>query len=424
MGYGMGLDSGGLLGLSMGSVKKIGIGMIGCGVVGGGVVRHLKENYKLIASRSGLDVEIRKVAVQDLLKDRGVAKELLTTDWREVISDPTVDVVELTGGVDLPEEIALASIEAGKPLVTANKAMLAERADSIFPAAHRKGIPIYFEAAVAGGIPILKLLCEGLRANRILQIHGIINGTCNYILTRMEAEKLPFETILAEAKELGYAEADESLDVDGVDAAHKAALLAGLAYGAPVPFDRVYVEGIREVTPVDMEFASRLGYTIKLLATIIPHDGGELEVRVNPTLVPKDHILAGVTDVFNAVQVVGDVVGSTFCSGMGAGASPTASAVLADIIDAGMGAGGLTHIMGETPARILPMGEARLSFLARLTVKNHPGVLAQVAQVFGNNGIGISSVFQPEDVQAAITEIKKLDVVAGPCPVIRLEEFE
>jgi len=417
--------------------------MIGCGVVGGGVVCHLKKNRDLIATRSGLDLEIRKVAVRDINKDRGLAKEVLTTDWQEVVADPSVDiVVELAGGVDLPEQIALATIKAGKPLVTANKAMLAERAESLFPAAQKANVPLFFEAAVAGGIPILKALCEGLRANRIDQVHGIINGTCNYILTRMEAERLPFETILAEAKELGYAEADESLDVDGIDAAHKAALLAWLAYGAPVPFDQVYVEGIREITPLDMEFAAKLGYTIKLLATIAPHESGEVEVRVNPALVPKSHVLAGIAGVFNAVQVVGDVVGPTLFYGRGAGASPTASSVLADIIDAGGGNPGLTGIFGDKSAKVLPMDDVALPFYARLTVENRPGVLAQVANIFGMNEIGISSVFQPEDhmestvplvllldkareadLQAAITDIKKLDVVAGPCQIIRVEEF-
>ena len=420
---------------------------MGCGVVGGGVVENLKKNADLIASRTGLRMEVCKVAVRDLSKARPVAVDLLTESWQEVVSHPDVDiVVELMGGIDQPLEVVLAAIEAGKPVVTANKALLAERGEEIFSKAADAGVPVFFEASVAGGIPIVKALSEGLRANQIEELHGIINGTCNYILTRMEAEGLDFETILKQAKELGYAEADESLDVDGIDAAHKAAILAGLAYGFVVPFDDVFVEGIREISPLDMEFAEKMGYTIKLLATIRPHAESRIEVRVNPALVSRKHVLASIHGVFNAVQVTGDVVGETLFYGRGAGADPTASAVLADVIEAALGlAGGSCRtapVFNVGAATVLPMEEVVVPYYARLTVQNTPGVLAQVAAIFGKNEIGISSVFQPEghvdpevplvllldqakeaDMQSALKEIKELDVVGSPCQLIRVEDL-
>ncbi len=420
---------------------------MGCGVVGGGVVNNLKKNADLIASRTGIQMQVRKVAVRDLSKPRPVSADLLTESWQEVVSDPEVDiVVELMGGIDQPLEVVLAAIAAGKPVVTANKALLAERGEIIFSQAAEAKVPVFFEASVAGGIPIVKALSEGLRANRIEQLHGIINGTCNYILTRMEAEKLDFQTILDEAKALGYAEADESLDVDGIDAAHKAAILAGLAYGFVVPFEDVYVEGIREITPLDMEFAAKMGYTIKLLATIRPHADKRVEVRVNPALVSRSHVLASINGVFNAVQVKGDVVGETLFYGRGAGADPTASAVLADTIEAALGVAGAScrtaPVFKRDGVTVLPMDEVIVAYYARLTVRNTPGVLAQVAAIFGQHDIGVSSVFQPEDhvdpdvplvflldkakeadMQSALKEIKQLDVVGSPCQLIRVEDL-
>lgn len=421
--------------------------MIGCGVVGGGVVQNLKKNADLITSRTGMSMEVRKIAVRDLAKSRPVKTGLLTDSWQAVVADPEVDiVVELMGGIDQPLQVMLAAIEAGKPVVTANKALLAERGEIIFDKAASAQVPVFFEASVAGGIPIVKALSEGLRANQIEELHGIINGTCNYILTRMEAEKLDFQTILQEAKDLGYAEADESLDVDGFDAAHKAAILAGLAYGFIVPFDEVYVEGIRDISPLDMEFAQKMGYTIKLLATIRPHADSRIEVRVNPALVSRSHVLASINGVFNAVQVTGDVVGETLFYGRGAGSDPTASAVLADTIEAALGlAGGSCRtapVLKSGAAAVLPMDEVSVPYYVRLTVRNTPGVLAQVSAIFGKHEIGISSVFQPEDhvdpdvplvllldkakeadMQSALREIKELDVVGSPCQLIRVEEL-
>ncbi|MEO0453981.1 MAG: homoserine dehydrogenase [Verrucomicrobiota bacterium] len=431
----------------MNDKKEIGVGLIGCGVVGGGVIKHLTENATVLEERLGAGIAVRKVAVRDLTKDRGLDPTLLTDQPSEVIDDPSVDiVVELMGGTDQAYDLAQAALQAGKPLVTANKALLAERGESLFAQAEESGVSIFFEASIAGGIPIVKALSEGLSANRILSIHGIINGTCNYILSRMSNEGLEFEPILKEAKELGYAEADESLDVDGIDAAHKAALLGTLAFGFWVPMEDVLVEGIREITAADILFARKLGYRIILLATMKPIEGSAVEVRVHPTLIPEDHILASVTGVFNAVTVTGDVVGHTLYYGRGAGADPTASAVISDVIEAGQG------ILNEAAPRKLRRHQAHgqvidrdqvvTPFYARLLVENRPGVLAQVARILGEKKIGISSVFQPEeheeeaiplvmlldrakeaDLRSAIAEVEQLDVVKGPCQIIRVEDF-
>lgn len=425
--------------------------MVGCGVVGGGVVHHLTANRRLLQERLGADLVIRKVAVRDTATDRGLDPACLTTDWREVVTDPQVDiVVELMGGTGTAAEVALAALEEGKPLITANKALLAEKGESIFRRAGEKDISIYFEASIAGGIPIVKALSEGLNANHILSIHGIINGTCNYILTRMTDEGAEFAPILAEAKALGYAEADESLDVDGIDAAHKAALLATLAYGFWVPMEKVMVEGIRDITAADIAFARQLGYRILLLATIRPHPSGDgsprIEVRVHPTLVPESHILASVTGVFNAISVVGDAVGESLFYGRGAGAGPTASAVISDIMEAAF------EILHQAPPRRLRLGDGEGAVLdrdeivcpyyIRLQVVNRPGVLARVADILGQHDIGISSVFQPEKhedtdvplvilldraqesrLRTAIAKIEQLPVVKARCQVIRVEDF-
>jgi len=428
-------------------MKSFGIGMVGCGVVGGGVLRHLQANHDLLAERAGTSFALSRVAVRDAAKARGVDPRLVTTDWRQVVADPSVDVVvELMGGTGTAREVAEAAVVAGKPLVTANKALLAECGAELFSLAERHNTPVYFEASVAGGIPILKALREGLRANRILAMHGIINGTCNYILSRMAAEGSDYAGVLAEAKRLGYAEADEALDVDGVDAAHKAVILASLAYGFWVPMERLLVEGIRGVSAQDMAFARKLGYTIKLLATIKPDARHAVAVRVHPTLVPLAHVLASVSGVYNAVCVEGDVVGSTLFYGRGAGPDATASAVLGDIAEAaidrlhGVGFRRLASHTCYTGA--VPAAEMVSRFYVRLNVIDQPGVLAQVAAVFGRHRIGISSVFQPEGhegdtvplvmllddarqdaFRAALEEIETLPVARKPSQVIRVEDF-
>jgi homoserine dehydrogenase len=427
-------------------VKTFGIGMVGCGVVGGGVLRNLARNHGLLAERCGAGFKVERVAVRDPGRSRANLKAPVTDDWREVVDDPKVDfVLELMGGTTVAFEVAKAALEAGKPLITANKALLAEKGEELFALADSAKVPIYFEASVAGGIPIVKALREGLCANHINRVHGIINGTCNYILSRMAEEGLEYSVVLAEAKKLGYAEADESLDVDGIDAAHKATILASLAYGFCVPFHAVYVEGIRLVEGLDVQMARRLGYGIKLLATIESHPHGAASVRVHPTLIPLKHVLASVGGVYNAVAVEGDVVGSTLFYGRGAGPDPTASAVLGDLAEA---AGDRLHggRRGFVPhnlyGKVLTMAEVVTRYYLRLTVENQPGVLAEVAAIFGKHGIGISSVFQPEDhddetvplvllmdyakestMQAALAEAKGLTVVRDPCRLIRVEDF-
>lgn len=414
-------------------------------------MHHLSRNRQLLQERLGADLVVRKAAVRDPSKDRGLDAACLTTDWREVVSDPQVDiVVELMGGTESAADVALATIDAGKPLVTANKALLAEKGEPIFLKAGENNVSIYFEASIAGGIPIVKALREGLNANDILSIHGIINGTCNYILSRMTDEGAEFDPILQEAKALGYAEADESLDVDGIDAAHKAALLATITYGFWVPIEKVVVEGIRDISAADIAFARQLGYRIILLATIKPHELEEgmrrIEVRVQPTLVPLSHILASVTGVFNAISVVGDVVGESLFYGRGAGSGPTASAVISDIIEAAH------EILHQAPPRHLRLGQSKgmvldrddivRPYYTRLQVVNRPGVLAQVAEILGNHDIGISSVFQPEkhedvdvplvilldsaresNLRNAIDRIEQLPVVKAKCQVIGVEDF-
>jgi homoserine dehydrogenase len=442
-----GLTIAGVSGLILAFMKSFGIGLVGCGVVGGGVIRHLRANHDLLAERSGSRFEIRRVAVRDPGKDRGVEASLVTTDWHEVVNDPTVDVVvELMGGIGTAREVAEATLRAGKPLVTANKALLAEAGADLFALAESRETPIYFEASVAGGIPIIKALREGLRANRILAMHGIINGTCNYILSRMAGEGSDYAAVLADAKRLGYAEADEALDVDGIDAAHKAAILASLAYGFWVPMKDLLIEGIRNITALDMAFAKKLGYTIKLLATIQPDSNAAVAVRVHPTLVPLHHVLASVSGVFNAVSVEGDVVGPTLFYGRGAGADATASAVLGDIAEAAIdrlhGVGFRRLASHTCYTGTVPVREMISRFYVRLSVIDQPGVLAQVAAVFGRHHIGISSVFQPEGhegdtvplvmllddarqeaFQAALAEIESLPVARKPSQVIRVEDF-
>lgn len=428
-------------------MKTFGIGLVGCGVVGGGVVRHLQANHGLLTERSGVGLELRVIATLDPNKVPENSGARLTANWREVVDDPTVDiVVELMGGTTIAREVAEAALRAGKSLVTANKALLAHCGEELFALAEKHRASIYFEASVAGGIPIIKALREGLRANRILSIHGIINGTCNYILSRMADEGSDYAEVLAEAKRLGYAEANEALDVDGIDAAHKAAILASLAYGFWVKMDQLYIEGIRQVSSLDMAFARKLGYTIKLLAHIRPSEQNAVAVRVNPTLVPLSHVLASVSGVYNAVAVEGDVVGRTLFYGRGAGADATASAVLGDIseaaIDRSHGAGFRRLASNTCYSGTVPVQDMISRFYVRLNVTDRPGVLARVADVFGRHRIGISSVFQPEghegesvplvmllddaresDFSAALREIENLDVVHRPSQVIRVEDF-
>ncbi len=432
-------------------MKEIGIGILGFGTVGAGVVECLQQNGQLLESRSGLRIVLRKIADLDLDRDRGVAvdRSVLTDDALSVIEDPSVDiVVELIGGVTAARELILRAMELGKPVVTANKALLAEHGEEIFRAASETGADLYFEASVGGGIPIIRSVREGLIGNRINTIYGILNGTCNYILTRMEQESLPFESVLKEAQEAGYAEAEPSLDIDGLDTAHKAVILAALAYGQSVKMGDILVEGIRGIEPIDIRFAGELGYRIKLLA-ILKESDGALDVRVHPTLVPLSHLLASVGNVFNAVLVSGDVVGETMYYGRGAGREPTASAVVGDILDVARNIACGTS--GRVPSPVDSSGGGNLKpsesilvrYYLRLSLRDEPGMLAKVARILGGHRISIASVIQQEestgeyvpviilthnavegDFRNALEEIDALDEVGAATVRYRIEDFD
>jgi len=387
------------------SAPVLNIGICGFGTVGQGVWKHLSANRARLESRLGVRLNLARAAVRDLgrARDVRIPRRLLTTDPLSIARDPSIHIVcELMGGTTVARQVTLAALRAGKVVVSANKALICEHGPEIMAAARRHGGHFFFEASVAGGIPIIKALREGLVANRFTRIYGILNGTCNYILTRMKEQGAPYAEVLADAKRLGYAEADESLDVDGWDTAHKAAVLAWLAHGVWVPTDRMVVEGISRLTPADIRNAATLGYGIKLLA-VITRDfrRDELAVRVHPTLLPAGDVIANVNGVFNAISVTGDVVGTTLYSGRGAGRDATASAVISDIADAasllrhGKGA----HLLGEDPVapsrcRLAPPESIRGRFYVRLTVRDQPGVLARVASEMARHQVSIATVIQ------------------------------
>ena len=429
-------------------MRQVGIGIAGLGTVGAGVYKHVAQNRALLTERIGTELVVRRAGVRDVHKPRvaGPPPGELTTRWQDLIDDPGVEiVVELMGGIAEPLALINAAIDAGKVVVTGNKALLAEHGKEIFARAAEKRVPVFFEASTAGGIPIIKTIREALIANHIVSIHGIINGTSNYILTRMTDAGLDFADALAEAQAQGYAEADPTLDLNGWDAAHKAVILASLAYGFWVETDRIFVEGIDRVTATDIRFAGELGYRIKLLA-IIKAEGG-VEVRVHPTLIPKTHVLASVSGVFNAVRVCGDVVGETLFYGRGAGQDPTASAVISDLAEAAVALGGQHRTYGFTPHGLYgtcrPLEDIVSRYYLRLAVEDRPGVLAQVAGILGQNEIGISSVVQPEthdaagraqlvlmldrashrQMQTALGEILRLTCVTPPAALLRVESF-
>jgi len=427
-------------------MKKVKIGILGFGTVGAGVVEGIIKNGELMAQRSGILPLLGKIADLDIVSDRGVQVDpsLLTTDARAVIHDPEIElIVELIGGVTIAKELVLEALQAGKPVVTANKALLAEAGRELFEAAVQNGTGLYFEASVAGGIPVLRALRHGLMANQIQSMYGILNGTCNYILTRMEREGLDFDHVLADAQKLGYAETPPDLDIDGLDTAHKAVLLASLAYGAPVAMDAFSVEGIRGLAHREIEYADELGYRIKLLA-VIRNVEGQIEMRVEPALVPKEHLLASVHDSFNAVFVEGDVVGETLYYGRGAGRKPTASAVMGDIIEAAEGKNQhCTWMLQKDHLEARSATDIFIRCYIRLSLKDQPDVIAQVAHVLGKHKISIASVIQKEqnvgeqvpvvflthqalakDFEIAIREIRALDVVEGEPVRITIEDFE
>jgi homoserine dehydrogenase len=393
----------------MSKPSTINIGICGLGTVGQGVWKHLERSRADLESRLGVNIVLARAAVRDLERKRDISipADRITTDALSIATDPSIHIVcELIGGTKLAREVTLAALERGKVVVSANKALICDHGAEIFAAAKKHGGHFLFEASVAGGIPIIKALREGLVANRFKLIYGILNGTCNYILTRMVQEGAPYETILADAKRLGYAEADESLDVEGWDTAHKASILAYLAHGVWVKTDKMTVEGINKITQADLKYAATLGYGIKLLAVITrDFEANELFVRVHPTLLPKDRVLANVNQVFNGIAVTGDVVGTTTYIGRGAGQDATASAVISDIADAvallTTGKAPLLpedaasiHARGQQLPVISPPEKISSRYYLRMTVKDEPGVLAKIATVMADNRVSIASVIQ------------------------------
>ena len=430
-------------------MKEIRIGIIGFGTVGAGTAANLLANSDVIARRTGVKLVLSRIADLDITTDRGVEVPpgVLTTDAAEAIAESDI-VVELVGGTTVAKKFILDAIRAGKSVVTANKALLALHGEEIFAAAEAAGVDVFYEASVAGGIPIIKALREGLVGNRIRRIYGIMNGTCNYILTRMEREGADFNTVLADAQKLGYAEANPSLDIDGFDTAHKTAILAALAFGEWFGLDPVHVEGIRDLELADLRYADELGYRIKLLS-IIKMNGGKVEMRVHPTLIPKEALLANISDVFNGVMVEGDYVGQTLFYGRGAGRCATASAVVADITDAAinLAVGSVRRIPAFHPGRqfdeVLKMEDTSSRYYLRFLVEDCPGVIASITQILADRSISISSLIQHErrdadgtvalvilthlaperEIRAALTEIDTLSINRVPVKLMRIEDL-
>lgn len=438
------------------SCSSLGIGLAGFGTVGSGVWNTLERNGDLITGRTGggVRLHIAKILVRDPAKTRAITGdvplEMFTTDWHALVEDPAVDiVVELIGGTTDAFDIVAAALRAKKPVVTGNKALLAERGVELFALSRETDTPIHFEAAVAGGIPIIRTVQDSFIGNRILSFSGIINGTSNYILGRMTDASLTFEAALAEAQALGYAEADPALDVNGWDAAHKAILLATLAYGFPIDPKSIHVSGIEQVRPTDIHFAKSLGYVVKLLAIIREHSDGAVELRVQPSFIAKSNILASVHGVFNAVAVHGDAAGESLFYGRGAGQDPTASSVVADLVEA---ARSLKHASGhrgflpyQKNGRILPVSETSTAYYVRFDVTDRPGVIAEIAKVLADHRIGISGTHSPVNpsnpdaefvdmvfllhtcpfgkLQAALTEIEALDCINSTPVVFRIESL-
>lgn len=429
--------------------REVKVGIIGFGTVGSGVVSCLMENSQVIVRRTGLYPVVAKIADLDLEKDRGVLikRELLTNDGFSAIESSDV-VVELVGGTKYAKEIILEALKRGKPVVTANKALLAECGEEIFAAAEKSKADIYYEGSVAGGIPIIKALREGFVANKIESIHAILNGTCNYILSKMESENRSFSTALAEAKKMGYAEANPAMDIDGSDTLHKAAILGSLAYGEWFGIQPIYREGIEKISVEDIKFASTLGYKLKLLA-IIKQQNEDVQIRVHPTLIKKQTMLANVSDVFNAVRIMGNPVGETLFYGRGAGRNATASAVVADIVDVCLNLKFGSHRrvpsfrIGRQFRHIIPMEDIFIRYYLRINVHDRPGVIASVSTVLGNKKISISSIFQTEEsssgntslvilthkaneklMREAVAEIEKFDFVRHKITLIRIEDMD
>jgi homoserine dehydrogenase len=435
-------------------MKPMNVGLLGAGTVGGGTFAVLARNAEEISRRAGRPINITVVADKNLALAKTVTQGAcrITDDAFSVVSDPEVDIViELIGGTGVAKELVLKAIHSGKHVVTANKALLAVHGNEIFAAAQQMRVMVAFEAAVAGGIPIIKAVREGLAANRIEWVAGIINGTTNFILSEMRDKGLSFDTVLKEAQRLGYAESDPTFDIEGVDAAHKITILSAIAFGIPVQFDKAYIEGISKLDATDIKYAEQLGYRIKLLG-ITKHTDEGVELRVHPTLIPGKRLIANVEGAMNAVLVQGDAVGATLYYGKGAGAEPTASAVIADLVD-------VTRMHTADPQnrvphlafqpnqladlRILSMDEVQTSYYLRMRVQDKPGVLADITRILADEQISIDAVIQKEPgegeehtdlimlthqtrekrINTAIAKIEALKVISGKVIRIRLEEL-
>ncbi len=435
-------------------MKPINIGICGLGTVGYGSFTVLKNNCKEIARRVGTDVVVSHVGARRLRPGQDIGKVKKSADVFAVVNDPEVDIVlELMGGIDVAKPLVLQAIANGKHVVTANKALIAKHGNEIFAAAAKKNVIVAYEASVAGGIPIIKAIREGLAGNSIQWLVGIINGTGNFILTEMREKSRAFADVLKEAQALGYAEADPTFDIEGIDAAHKLTILASIAFGIPLQFEKIYTEGISRITQEDIRYADELGYRIKHLGISRKTLGG-IELRVHPTLIDAESIIANVNGVMNAVMVNGDAVGSTLYYGAGAGAGPTASAVVADIIDTARmisspesGVPALAFRDSLTDMPILPMGDVVSTYYLRITAIDKPGVLADITRILGDRGISIEAIIQKEprgmdaasqrvpviiltreireaEMNEAIARIEKLEAIADKVTRIRVYRLE
>lgn len=433
-------------------MKEIQVGMLGFGTVGSGVVRLIRENASIIQEKLGAKLNLKRIAVRDTKKDRGIPLEpgVLTDDFQSVLSDPGISIiVELIGGYSPAREYVLAAIENGKHVVTANKALLAFHGEEIYAAAARKRVEVRYEAAVGGGIPVLSAIKGNMAANRFWTVLGILNGTCNYILTRMTREGADFDVVLKNAQDLGYAEADPTFDIQGIDTAHKLCLLITLCFGTRVDFKDIYTEGIASVSALDIDFARRFGYRIKLLA-IGKRDGERVEARVQPTMVPVDDPLSAIDGVFNAIRVTGNYAGTVMFSGRGAGMEPTASAVVGDLMAIArnimVGVGRRSAPLGYLDEKIIslpikPIGETVSKFYLRFSVVDRPGILAKIAGALGENGVSIRSVIQTAkkdgvpvpvvivthearemDVRKALEKIETMEITSESVKLLRIED--
>jgi len=433
-------------------MRKINIGLIGFGTVGTGVVKVLQENAYVFQERIGAEIVLKKIADKDTTRDRGVEidKSILTPDAHDILSDPSLNIViELVGGIEPAKTFILKALKNKKHVVTANKALLSQYGEEIFKTASANNVDIGFEASVGGGIPIIKTLKEGLVANKVNSIYGIINGTANYILSKMANEGGKFEDVLKKAQEKGYAEADPTYDVEGIDTAHKLSILINLAYGTYIKLEDIYTDGISKITPLDIKFAREFGYKIKLLA-IAKEEGGKIEARVHATMIPADHLLATVDGVYNAIHLKGNAVGSVLLYGRGAGMMPTASAVMGDVLDI------CRNIIKNSPQRVAPLSyleesvkkieirhieNLEIPYYLRFSVLDKPGVLSRISGILGNHNISILSVMQKDrkvggavpivimthhakekELMSALYEIDKLDVVRDKTVYLRIEE--